>query len=88
MAEIEILIPVAPTRVAEQPLARRPATPENARIAVLDNCKANAAALLDAIGAGLSDQVSVFQKNATAAAPQQVMAHLRQFDAVVLAIAD
>jgi hypothetical protein len=93
MAHIEVLVPVAATRACALPLApRRPALAA-ARIGWLDNLKANAGALLDGIAArltaaGHAGEAVRVSKNATAAAPDAVMAHLRTCDAVVLAIAD
>ncbi|MCB1748256.1 MAG: hypothetical protein H6977_12800 [Gammaproteobacteria bacterium] len=92
MAIVEVLVPVAATRTTAHPLAARPARLAGARIGWLDNLKANAGALLDGIAAQLAaDAVAPalrMTKNATAAAPEAVMAHLRTCDAVVLAIAD
>ena len=93
MNTIEILVPVAPTRLEIYPLAPRPGTLVGCRVAWLDNMKANARALLDAVSATLSTQGAGFDKradskNATAAAPEAVMTHLQTCDAVVLAIAD
>ena len=93
MTTVEVLIPVARTRVVERPLAPRLATLDAKRIAWLDNMKANAGELLRAVERELRaaghEFVSVTAaKNATAAAPAAVMAHLSTCDAVVLAIAD
>ena len=93
MSTIEILVPVAATRVAERPLAPRLASLSGARIGWLDNRKANAGELLRRIAAALAASGHAFAaihaaKNATAAAPAGVMAHLKTCDAVVLAIAD
>lgn len=93
MSTVEVLIPVAATRVAERPLAPRLATLEGKRVAWLDNMKANAGALLGEVAAILGARGHRFEvvsaaKNATAAAPADVMAHLKTCDAVVLAISD
>lgn len=93
MADIEILVPVAPTRIAKRPLATRIAQLQNARIGWLDNMKANAGDLLREVAKTLTTQGYAFErilasKNATAAAPDAIMAHLETCDAVVLAIAD
>lgn len=93
MSRLEVLVPVAATRAASHPLAARCAKLEGVRIGWLDNMKANAAALLDEVAAVLRGQGYAFEmvrasKNATAAAPPGVMAHLETCDAVVLAIAD
>lgn len=93
MSTIEVLVPVAPSRVANHPLAPRRAGLDSLRIAWLDNMKANAAGLLDAVATtlrarGLRFEAVRLSKNATAAAPAGVMAHLLACDAVVLAIAD
>ena len=90
---IEILSPVPPTRTARRTLAARLDGLASRRIAWFDNQKANAAALLAALAAALRDQGCTFEsvvldKNATAAAPPDVMAHLKSCDAVILAIAD
>jgi hypothetical protein len=84
---------VAETRLAEQPLARRLSALSARRIGWLDNSKANAGLLLNRIAGELAGRGIEFcrvgaSKNATAAAPESVMAHLRTCDAVVLAIAD
>lgn len=93
MSELEILVPVPPTRTPAHPLAPRLATLGGRRIGWLDNRKANAAALLGGVADNLATEGYAFarelaQKNATAPAPDGVMAHLRTCDAVVLAIAD
>lgn len=93
MSLIEILSPVAATRVATRPLAPRLATLTAKRIGWLDNMKANAGELLRAVerelrAAGHDFVSSTAAKNATAAAPEAVMTHLKTCDAVVLAIAD
>ena len=93
MSRLEVLVPVAETRVERRPLAPRLTRLSGARIGWLDNRKANAGALLgyvaDALRAdGFDFEVVRAAKNATAAAPDDVMAHLKTCHAVVLAIAD
>jgi hypothetical protein len=93
MAIVEVLVPVAATRVVDHPLAPRLTTLSGKRIGCLDNNKANAGALLQHTVQALRDNGHVFEivmatKNPTAAAPDTVMAHLKSCDAVVLAIAD
>ena len=93
MPSIEVLVPVAATRVVDRALAPRLSTLNGKRIAWLDNMKANAGALLRYTAQLLHEQGHSFEivtaaKNATAAAPAGVMAHLKTCDAVVLAIAD
>ncbi|MDH3682628.1 MAG: hypothetical protein OEV40_22055 [Acidimicrobiia bacterium] len=93
MAPLTFLAPVAPTRVEERPLAGRLDELAGKRIALLDNQKANAGALLDAVGAELirrrpDIEITVERKIATSPSPAEVMARLRTVDAVVLAIAD
>jgi len=93
MSELEVFVPVPPTRTTPLALAPRRATLEGATIGWCDNRKANAAALLHDIAdawrrAGLRFEEVWAAKNATAAAPDAVMAHLLTCDAVVLAIAD
>lgn len=93
MTTVEVLIPVAATRVMARPLAPRLATLSGKRIAFLDNMKANAGELLRNVAGLLGQRGHVFErvtaaKNATAAAPDAVMAHLKTCDAVVLAISD
>ena len=93
MSILDILVPVAETRVSTNPLAPRRRRLEGLRIGWLDNLKANAAGLLRGIEADLRRQGCAFEavhatKNATAPAPDNVMAHLQTCDAVVLAIAD
>ena len=93
MVEIEVYIPTAETRNQVFPLARRLRNLSGKRIAWLDNQKANAHALLtsaaDALGARHADiDIHFHSKNATAAAPEELIAHLKTCDAVVLAIAD
>lgn len=93
MTIVEVLVPVATTRVIERPLAPRLSAFSGKRIALLDNMKANAGALLRYTAqalhaAGHHFEIVTADKNATAAAPASVMAHLKTCDAVVLAIAD
>ena len=90
---MEILSPVASTRVVERPLASRLATLDGKRLALLDNQKANAGRLLDGVGRELTRghrdlTVETERKIATSASPAEVMDRLRTCDAVVLAIAD
>ena len=93
MTIVDVLVPVAATRVVDRPLSPRLASLSGKRIACLDNRKANAGALLHYTAQALRDSGHDFEivmaaKNATAAAPATVMAHLKTCDAVVLAIAD
>lgn len=90
MSEIEVLVPIADTRNVEHPLAARPDALAQCRVGLLDNCKANARALLTNVQhqLGLDGDIVTCRKDATAAAPDDVMAHLRRCDAVILAIAD
>lgn len=93
MAGLDFLEPVPPSVVEELPLAPRLAGLDGARVALLDNQKANAGLLLERIGGELAArhrgvELVVETKIATSAAPDRVMDHLRSCDAVVLAIAD
>ncbi len=90
MGLLEVHVPVAEPRVDAAPLAARPATLDGCRIGWLDNRKANAGALLDALARHLGGAATAVRqtKDATAAAPDVVMAHLKSCHAVVLAIAD
>lgn len=93
MAPLTFLAPIAPTRVEERPLAGRLEGLARCRVALLDNQKANAGALLDAVGAELQRRhpdidLTIEHKIATSPSPAEVMARLRTVDAVVLAIAD
>lgn len=93
MSQIEILVPIAATRTQNRPLAPRLASLAGRRIAWLDNMKANAGELLREVAQALRDAGHAFEvvtaaKNATAAAPDAVMMHLKTCDAVVLAISD
>lgn len=92
-SDIEVLIPTAVPRIEERPLAPRIDDLAGKTIGLADNMKANAGALLDTVASRLDaryDDVEfiVTQKNASAAAPEEVMAQLHQCDAVILAIAD
>lgn len=93
MAALQILSPVSAPRIDERPLAARLDVLDGARIALLDNQKANAGGLLDAVGKVLARDYSGLtidteRKIATSASPTEVMERLRTYDAVVLAIAD
>ena len=93
MSLIEVFVPVAPNRAQNRPLAPRLGGLAGRRIGWLDNMKANAGALLAEVAQALRELGHEFElvtatKNATAAAPGIVMAHLETCDAVVLAIAD
>lgn len=93
MPRIEILSPVAVTRTPTYSLAPRPDSLRGRRLGWLDNLKANAGSLLDFTARQLAAAGSQFEsfhatKNATAAAPPELLAHLKTCDAVVLAIAD
>jgi hypothetical protein len=93
MNDIEILIPTAETWINARPLAPRLKQINGARIAWLDNLKANAGELLSEVAKALTLSGHEFElvrasKKATSAAPDDVMAYLKTCDAVVLAIAD
>jgi hypothetical protein len=93
MTIVEVLLPVAATRVTDRPLAPRLDSLSGKRIAWLDNMKANAGELLRFVTEALRARGHEFEivtatKNATAAAPAAVMAHLKGCHAVVLAISD
>jgi len=93
MNELEVLIPVASTRTKRGVLAPRLDKISGRRLGLLDNLKANAGELLKTVTEILRSKGHVFEtftanKNATAAAPDAVMAHLMQCEAVILAIAD
>ena len=93
MTTVEVLVPVAATRVHDRPLAPRLTSLNGKRIGWLDNMKANAGDLLRGVAdvlraGGHSFEFVTAAKNATAAAPDAVMAHLKTCDAVVLAISD
>ena len=93
MDSIEVYIPVPDTRNAAYPLAPRLETLRGKKLAWLDNQKANAGELLRELAANYQANHSGVQnefasKDATRAAPDALMAHLKTFDAVVLAIAD
>lgn len=90
---LHVLSPVAPTRTDVRPLAPRLDTLAGRRVALLDNQKANAGALLASVGDRLAARIPSLQltterKVATSPSPDGVMARLRTVDAVVLAIAD
>ena len=93
MAELEVYVPVAQSRVTELPLAPRVGELGQAKIGLLDNQKANAGELLMATAEQLRSEHPCIEldsksKNATAPASDDLMAHLKTCDAVVLAIAD
>lgn len=93
MPAIEVHVPIAPTRVLDHPLAPRLRALTGARVGWLDNLKANAGDLLRSVEAtwrasGHAFESVTFTKNATAAAPDAVMAQLAGCAAVVIAIAD
>ena len=93
MTTIEVLVPIADTRIERRALAPRLADLSGKRIGFLDNLKANAGELLAQVAAALRADGHVFEviggtKNATAAAPAEVLKQLMTCDAVVLAIAD
>ncbi len=93
MEDIEVFVPIGETRIVDRPLAPRLTQLNGARIGWLDNMKANAPELLRNIAAaliklGANGEMLFASKNATAAAPESILAHLRNCDAVVLAISD
>jgi hypothetical protein len=93
MSTLEVFVPVAHSRVENLPLAPRLEGLSGKRVAWLDNLKANAGAFLRETESVLQGAHTGFDsilesKNATAAAADEVMSHLRTCDAVVLAIAD
>ena len=93
MNVLEVLSPVPATRTKHGTLAPRLTRLAGRRLGLLDNLKANAGDLLRQVAAhlgraGQSFDIVTVTKNATAAAPASVMAHLKQCDAVILAIAD
>jgi hypothetical protein len=93
MDSIEVYIPTADTRIVERTLAARLSQFAGAKIGWLDNMKANAPQLLREVAAEFSSRSAGVEmlfasKNATAAAPEAVLAQLRTCDAVVLAISD
>jgi hypothetical protein len=93
MARIEIYSPIARTRITTHPLAARPDSLSGLRIGWCDNLKANAGSLLECTAeqfaaGGLQFESFHGTKNATAAAPPELLVHLQTCDAVVLAIAD
>ncbi len=93
MARIEVLSPVADTRAAETPLASRSSELAGKTIGFLNNRKANAGLLLEEVERGLLGRWGSFlvvkgEKNASLAAPEEVLARLSRCDAVVVAIGD
>ena len=93
MTDVEVFIPTAAARTEQRAPAQRLETLDGVRIGWLDNQKANAGELLSAVAhdlenAGLQFERVTLRKDATAAAPDAIMAHLKTCDAVVLAIAD
>ena len=89
----EVYVPSAETRARAIALATRLNALAGCKIAWLDNQKANAPELLavaaNTLQAKMQNLNNVFaSKDATKAAPESVMAHLKTCDAVVLAIAD
>ncbi len=93
MASLQILSPVAPSRTDVRPLAGRLDGLDGARVALLDNQKANAGELLAAVGEHLAEryptiELSVERKIATSASPADVVEAVVAIPAVVLAIAD
>jgi len=91
--EIEVLVPVSPLHVVPRPLAARINGLSGRRLGLLNNQKANAGRLLDAVADELQRRAGPFEeirevKAAPAAAPTDVMGRLQRCDAVVLAIAD
>jgi len=93
MDTLEIFVPVAESRTPVQRLAPRLKELAGARIALLDNMKANAGELLSEVAnrfgeLGFAFSTVALAKDATKPAPESIMAHLKTCDAVVLAIAD
>ena len=93
MAELEVYIPIAETRGLDRQLAPRASVLSGASIAFFDNQKANARELLACVADQLMSEHQQIKrdsssKNATTPASEELMAHLKNFDAVVLAIAD
>lgn len=94
MSDVEVHIPIAESRLQSYSLAPRLDIFGNAKLGWLDNMKANAGELLSVIAERTQAHASgplnmvTQSKNATAPAPEAVMAHLKTCDAVVLAIAD
>lgn len=92
MAALQVLSPEAVTRIEERPLADR-GEALRGTVALLDNQKANAGHLLEAVGRHLAARhpdlhLTTEHKIATSPSPPDVMERLRTCDAVVLAIAD
>ena len=93
MGHIEVLSPVADTRVDEVPLAPRNGDLRGKTIGFLNNRKANAGLLLEHVEALLHARYGDFatfkgEKNAALGAPKDVLAGLAACDAVVFAIGD
>lgn len=92
MAVLKVLSPEAITRVDDRPLADRSGA-LTGTVALLDNQKANAGHLLEAVGRHLAARhpalrLTTEHKIATSPSPPDVMGRLQTCDAVVLAIAD
>ena len=93
MADLEVYIPIAETRGVERQLAPRVSDLTGSKIVLFDNQKANARELLASVADQLEAEhqdinVDASSKNATTPASDELMAHLKNCDAVVLAIAD
>jgi hypothetical protein len=93
MSGIRILNPVPPSLIDEHPLAPRLGGLAGRRIGLLENRKANALGLVQAVARAITErhpdiEVVTEHKNAPAAAPGDVMERLRTCHAVILAIAD
>jgi len=93
--ELEVLVPVSPPSVVERPLASRLDGLTGRRIGLLANGKANAAELLEFVGAGLGARLAGIElvretkpQGPTIGAPAEVMGRLQKCEAVILAIAD
>lgn len=95
MANLEVHVPIPLYRRQSHPLAARQQVINGLTIGLLDNMKANAGELLVSVAESLQGQdadlnlkLVMASKNATAAAPDAVLNHLKSCDAVILAIAD
>lgn len=93
MGHIEVLSPVADTRIDELPLAPRGGDLRGKTIGFLNNRKANAGLLLEHVEALLRERYGDFatfkgEKNASLGAPKDVLAGLSVCDVVVTAIGD
>lgn len=93
MATIELLDPRGALRVADRPLARRPAALGGLRIGFLSNKKANATLLLQEIEALLRTRFGDFEavygeKGAAVPAPPEIMTQLETCAAVLTGMAD